>query len=198
MWQMFNTTRDQTRISSWDNPCAVSDLVDCSTPENTSFRYIQWSGKCVSCYGTNYLQPMIESPRCRQHKQDEYVAIRPLNRNEIIDVDDEIVEGADPGALSWLRSFLGNANGNDHSAGEEDKLGSEKRIWLGKQAKIGMSHGKAIEDVKGKCKQKEKGKGTDEGKCIMKQTPGEMICLVTVLSCCRRKWMSLPQTWRAN
>jgi hypothetical protein len=103
---------------------------------------------------------MIQPPRCRQYQPGDFLAVRPLNWDEIIDEDDDDENKADLGTPSGGKSSPGDGNDNDNGEGEEDTQGSEK--WTRK--------GKGIKERKGIGKGKVKGNG--KGKDIVKQTPG--------------------------
>jgi hypothetical protein len=110
---------------------------------------------------------MIEPPSCRHYKPGDFLAVRRRNLDEIIDVDDDEENCADPGAPSGGRSRPSDGNDNENSAGEEDMQGSEKGTGKGKGTNNGKAKGKgnATEEGKGK------GKGNIEGKGIVKHTP---------------------------
>jgi len=103
---------------------------------------------------------MIEPPSYRQYKPGDFLAVRPLNWDEIIEEDDDDATRADPRAPSSGRSWPGYGNDNDNGKGEEATQGSEK----------GTRKVKGRKDGKGKGN--EKGKGHSKGKGIVKQTPG--------------------------
>ena len=131
---------------------------------------VKCTGEHFSCYSSNDLRAKIEPPSCRQYKPGIFLAIRPLDWNEIIDEDDDDENWADPGAPGGGRSCPGDDNDNDNGEGEENTQGSVKGTGKGKGTKDGKGKGKATEDGKGKGKGK--GKGNDKGKGIVKQTPG--------------------------
>jgi len=160
MGQMFDKTRNQMNNWRWDNPGACRDEVDCSNPQTTSSRKVKCTGECLSSYGSDDLRAKIEPPSCRQYKPGDFLAVRPLNWDEIIDVDDDDENWVDPGAPSSGRSRPGDGNDNDDSEGEKDTQGGEK----------GTGKGNGTKDRKGKGKGK--GKANSKGKGIIKQTPG--------------------------
>jgi len=112
----------------------------------------------------------IEPPSCRQYKPGDFLAVRPLNRDEIFDEDDDDEDWADPGAPSGGRSRPGDGNDNDNSEGEDDMQGGEKGTRTGNGTQDGKGKQNATEDGKGKGKGK--GNGDGKGKGIVKQTPG--------------------------
>jgi len=162
MGQMFDKTRDQMNNWRWDNPHAFRDQVDRSNPLTTSSSKVKCTGERFSWYGSDDFTAKIEPPGCRQYKPGDFLAIRPLNWDEIIDDDDDDENWADPGAPSGGRSRPGDGNDNDNGDGEEDTQGGEN----------GTGKGKGTKDGKGNGKGKEKGKGNGKGKGIVKQTPG--------------------------
>jgi len=160
MGQMFDKTCDEINKWRWDNPCAFRDPVDRSNPQTTTSGKVKRTSKRVSWYGSDDLSAMIEPPSCRQYKPGDILAVRQLNRDEIIDEDDDDENWADPEAPSRGRSCPGHDNDNDDGEGEDDMEGGEK----------GTGEGKGTKDGKGKGKGK--GKGNGKGKGIFKQTPG--------------------------
>jgi hypothetical protein len=129
-------------------------------PETTSSGKVKHTGERFSWYGSDDLRAKIEPPSCRQYKPGDFLAVRSLNCDEIIDEDDDDENWADPRAPSGGRSRPGDGNDNDDGGGEEDTQGGEK----------GTAKGKGTKDVKRKGKGK--GKGNGNGKGIVKQTPG--------------------------
>jgi len=170
MGQMFDKTRDQMNNWRWDKCRAFEDQVDRSNPQTTSLGIVKHTGECFSWYVSNNLTAKIEPPSFRQYKQGDFLAISPLNCDEIIHKDDKDDNWADPGAPSSGRSHPGNGNDNDDSESEEDMQGSEKATGKGKGTKDGNGRGKATGD--GNRKGKGKGKGHSKGKGIVKHTPG--------------------------
>jgi len=159
MGQMFDKTRDQMNDWRWDNPHAFGDQVDCSNPQTTSLGMVIPTGERFSWYGRDDLRAKIEPPSCRQYKPGDFLAVRPLNWDEIIDEDDDDENWADPTMPSSGWSRPGDGNDNDNGKGEEDMQGGEN----------GTGKGKGTKDGKGKGKGKEKGNA--KGKGIVKQTP---------------------------
>jgi hypothetical protein len=162
MAQMFDITCDQMNNWRWDNPDAFGDQVDRSNPQTPSSGTVKRTGERFSWYGSDHLRSQIEPPSCRQYKPGDFLAVRPLNWDEIIDENDDDENWADPGAPRGGRSHPGDGNGHDNGEGEEDMQGGDK----------GTGTGKGTKDVKGKGKGKRKGKGKGKGKGIVKQTPG--------------------------
>jgi len=160
MGQMFDKTRDQMNNWRWDNPRAFGDQVDHSNPQATSSGNVKRTGERFSWNGSDDFRAKIELPSCRQYKPGDFLAVRPLNWDEIIDEDDDDDNWADPDSPSGGRSRPGDGNDNDDGESEEDTQGAEKRTEKGKGTK----------DRKGKGKGK--GKGNSKGKGIVKRTPG--------------------------
>jgi len=169
MGQMFDKTRDQMNNWRWDNPCAVRDQVDGSNPQTTSSGKVKRTGERVSWYRSDDLRAKIEPPSCQQYKPGDFLTVRPLNWDEIIDEDDDDENWADPGVPSGGRCRPGNDNDTDNGEGEEDTQGGEKGTGKEKGTKHGKAKGKATEDGKGNGKGKRKGNGKQKG--IVKQTP---------------------------
>jgi len=149
----------------WDNPCAIKDPVDRSNPQTTSSGKIKRNGECFSLYGSDDHRAKIQPPSCRQYKPGDFLAVGPLNRDEIIDVDDDDDNWADPGRPSGGRSRPDDGNDNDQGESEEDTQGGAKGNGKRKGTKDGKVKGKATENGKGK--EKGKGKGNGKGKGIV-------------------------------
>jgi len=161
MGQMFDKTRDQMNNWRWDNPRAFGDQVIRSNPQTTNSGKVKRTGERFSLYGSEDPRAKIEPPSCRQYKPGNFLAVGPLNWDDIMNEDDDDDEHwADPGAPSGGRSRPGNVNDNTHGEGEEDTQGGEKGTGKGKGTKDGKGKGKG------------KGKGNSKGKGIVKQTPG--------------------------
>jgi len=160
MGQMFDTTCNQINNWRWDNPRAFGDQVDRSNLQTTSLGKVKHTSEHFSWYGSDDVSARIEPPSCRQYKPGAFLAVRPLNWEEIIDEEDDDENWEDPGAPSGGWSRPGDENDNDDGEGEEDKTGGEK----------GTGEGKGTKDGQGKGKGKQKGNG--KGKGIVKQTPG--------------------------
>jgi len=182
----------------WENPHAFGNQVDRSNPQTSSSGNVKRTGEHFSWYSSDDLRATIEPPSFWQYKPGNFLAIRPLNWDEIIDNNDDGENQADRGAPSSRRSSPGDCNDNDNGKGEEDIPSVEKGTGKEKGTKDGKGKGTATEDRKGNGKAKGKGKGNHKGKGILKQTPGEMISLVPLLCSCRRKCMRQTWTQRAN
>jgi hypothetical protein len=128
------------------------------------------TGECFFWYFSDDPLAKIEPPSRWQYEPGDYLAVGPLNWNEIIDEDDDDQNWADPGAPSGGKSRPGNGNDNDTGEGEEDTQGGEQGTGKEKGTKDGKGKGNATEDRKGKGKGK--GKGNGKGKGIVKQTSG--------------------------
>jgi len=163
MGQMFDKTPDQMNNWRSDNPRAFGDPVDRCNPQTTSSGKVKRTGECFSWYGSDDLRAKIELPSCRQYKPGDFLAVRPLNWDEIIDDDDDDDNWADPGAPSGGRSHPGDGYDKDDGESEEDTQGGEKGTGKGKGTKDGKGKGKATKDRKGKGKGKGKGNGKGKG-----------------------------------
>jgi len=161
---MFDKTRDQLNMWWWDNHHAFGDQVDRSNQLTTNLGKVKSTGVCFSRYGSDDLGAKIEPPSCQQYKSGNFLAVWPLNCDEIIDEDDDDENLADAGAPSGGSSCPSHGNDTDDAEGEEDTEGGEK----------GTGKEKRTKDAKGKRKGrgKVKGKENSKGKCIVKQTPG--------------------------
>jgi len=126
MGQMFDKTRDQMNDWWWDNPCSFGDQFDGSNPQTTSSGRVKSTGEHFSWYGTDDPRAKIEPQSCWQYKAGVFLAVRPLNWDEIIHEDDDDENWADPGAPSGGRSHPGDDNDNDDGQGEEGRQGGGK------------------------------------------------------------------------
>jgi hypothetical protein len=154
--QMFDTTSDQMNNWRLDNPHAVGDQVDRSNPQTSSSGKVTCTSERFSWYGSDDLRAKIEPPSCRQYNPGDFLAVRPLIWDEIIDEDDEYENWVDPGAPSCGRSYVGDDNDYDEGEGEEDTQSDEKGTGKRKGTKDGKRKGKG------------KGKGNGNGKGIVK------------------------------
>jgi len=194
MAQMFDKTCDQGNNWRWDNPRAFGDQVDRSNQQKTSLVKVKRTGKCFSWYSCDDLRAKIEPPSCSQYKLGDFLAVRPLNWDEIIDEDDDDENWVDPGVLSVGMGHHRDGNDNDDSEGEEDTQGGEKGTWKGKGKKNGKGKGKWTATEEGK----RRGRETVKGKVLLNKPQEEMISLMPLLCSCRRKCIRQTQTWRAN
>jgi hypothetical protein len=137
MGQMFDKTRDQLHNWRWDNLRAFSDQVKRSNPPTTSSGTVKRTGECVSWYGSDDLRAKIEPPCCRQYNPGDFLALKPLNWEEITNEDDDDDTWVCPSAPNGGRSRPGDGNDNDDGASEEDTQGGEKRTGKGKGTKDG-------------------------------------------------------------
>jgi hypothetical protein len=128
MGQLFDKTRDKMNNWRWDNPRAVGDQVDLSNPQTASSGKVTCTAERFSFYASDVLRAKIEQPGCRQYKPSDFLAVRPLNWDEIINEDDDEENWADTGAQSSRRSCRGDGNNNDDGESEEDTEGGVKRI----------------------------------------------------------------------
>jgi hypothetical protein len=184
---MVDKTRDQMNNWRWDNTHAIGDEVDRSNPQTTSSGKVKCTGERFSWYGGDDLWAKIVPTSCRQYNPGDFLSVRPLNWDVIMDVDDDDDENwVDPGAPSDGRSRPGDGNDNDNGEGKEDTQGGEK----------GTGKGKGTKDGKGKVMGK--GKGNGKGKGVLNKPQGEMISLVPLLSSCRKKGNRQTRAQRAN
>jgi len=180
----------------WENPHAFGDWVDRSNPQTTSSGNVKRAGDRFAWYCSDDLRTQIEPWSCRRYKPGDFLSVRPLNSEEIIHMDDDDENWADPGAPSGGRSHPGDGNDNDDGECKEDMERSEQRTAKGKGTQDGTGQGKATENWKGKGKGK--GKGNGNGKGIVTLIPGgdhisHAIAVQLQGKCQRQTW-----TWRAN
>jgi hypothetical protein len=69
------------------------------------------TGERFSWYGSDDLRTKFETPCYRQYKKGDFMAVRPLNWDAIIDMDDDDEGWADSGAPSSGRSRPFDCNG---------------------------------------------------------------------------------------
>jgi len=141
MGQMFNKTRYQMNNWRWDNPHAFGDQFDRSNPQTTSLGQGKRTGERFPWYSSDDLRAKIEPPSCRHYKPGDFLAVRPLNWDDIIDEDDDDENWADPGAPSGGRSRPGDGNDDDDGDRDQDTQGGEQRTGKGKGIKDGKGNG---------------------------------------------------------
>jgi len=127
-----------------------------------------------SWYASDDLRSKIEPPSRQQYKPGDFLAIRPLNWDDIVNEDNDDVNWADSGAPGGGRNHPGGGNENDDSEGEEEMQGSEKGTALGKRTIKRKQKGKGKGKWKSKATEEAKGngKGNSTGKGNIEQTPG--------------------------
>jgi hypothetical protein len=84
----------------WDNPNAFGDQVDHTSLQTSSSGKVKCAGECFSWYGSDDLRAKIAPRSYWQYKPGDFLTIRPLNSDEIIDKDNEDDNWADHGAPS--------------------------------------------------------------------------------------------------
>jgi len=153
----------------WDNHHAFGDKVDRSNTQTTSSGKVKLTSERCSWYGSDDPRAKIKPPSCRQYTPVDYLAVGPLDWDEIIDEDDDDEDWADPGTPSGGRSCLGYDNDKDDGEGEDDTQGGEKRTGKWKGTDLGKGKGKATGDRQGKGKGN--GNGHRKGKGIVQTNP---------------------------
>jgi hypothetical protein len=121
---------------------------------------VKCTSERFSWYSSNDLRAKIEPPSCRQYKPGNFLAVRRLNWDEIINKDDGDEHWADPGVLSSGRSCAGDGNDNDNGEGEEDMRGGVKGTRKRQGTTDGNRNGRGKE------------KGNSKGNGIVKRSPG--------------------------
>jgi hypothetical protein len=89
MGQTFDKTPDEVNNWMWDNPPAFRDQVDLSNPQRSSLGKGKRTGECFTKYCSDDPRAKIEPPSCRQYNPGDFLAVRPLSRDEIIDEGDD-------------------------------------------------------------------------------------------------------------
>jgi hypothetical protein len=180
MGQIFDKTHDLMNNWRWDNPCSFGDQINYSNPQTTSVRKDIRTSERLSLYDCDDRSAKIELPTCRQYKPGDFLAIRPLHWDEIIEKNEDDENWVDRKIPSGGRSCPGDGNDNHDGDCEEDTQRGEKGTGKGKGTMEGKGKGKVTKDGKGKGKGngrataegKGKGKGNSKRKDIVKQTPG--------------------------
>jgi len=121
------------------------------------------TGKCFHWYGSDDLKANIELPICPKYNLGDFLAIRPLNWDEIINEVDDVGNWADAEVPSGESSHPGDGNDNDDGKGEEDTQGGQQRTGKRKEVNIGKGRWKATKEVKGKWKARRKDRGRGRG-----------------------------------
>jgi len=120
---MFDKICDQMNNWRWDHPRAVEDQVNRTNLQTTSSGKVKRTSERVSWYGRDDLKAMIDPPSCRQYEPGNFLTVRPLNWDEIIEEDDDDENWSDPEVPSGGRSRPEDGNVNDHGEGKEDMQG---------------------------------------------------------------------------
>jgi len=174
MGQMFHKTCHQMRNWRWDNPHAIGDEVDLSSPQATCSGKVKRTREHCHWYGSDDLRATIEPPRCLQYKPGNFLTIRPLNWHESIDENDDDENWEDPGVASCGRSCRGDGNVNDDGEGEEETQGGENVSETVKWTKDGMGNGNRKGMGKGRQWRKGRGRGREmvKGKVLWNKHQG--------------------------
>jgi len=101
---MFDKTRDRMNNWWWDNPYACADDIDRCNLQTTRLGMVKHTSERFSWYGRDDHSAKIEPPSCQPYMPRDFLAVRPLNRDEVIDEDDNAENRVDAGAPSGGRS----------------------------------------------------------------------------------------------
>jgi hypothetical protein len=126
MGEMFDTNHDQRSHWRWDYPHDFGDQVDCSNPQTASWGKVTATLERVSWYGGDHFGTKRDLPSSWQFKTGDFLAVRPLNWDEIINKADHDENWADPAVQRGGRSRPSNCNNNDEGKGEELTQSSDK------------------------------------------------------------------------
>jgi hypothetical protein len=85
MEQMIDKTLDPMNNWRWENPDAFGNQVDRSNTLTNIPGTVKHTGEPLSWSGRNDLRAKIEPPSCWQYKPGDFLAVRPLNLDKIID-----------------------------------------------------------------------------------------------------------------
>jgi len=107
----------------WGNPRSFRDQVGRYNPQLTSLGKVKPTGDPFSLYGSYNLRAKIEAPSCPQYKAGNFLGVTQLNRDEIIDEDDDDGNWLDVRALSGGKSRPSDGNDNDDGDSKEDTQG---------------------------------------------------------------------------
>ena len=177
---MFDKTSHQMNNWRRDKPQFFGDQVDHSTLPAPNWGMVTQTWVRYSWYCSDNPRAKIDMPRCSQYMPANFLAIRPLNCDEINTQDDDDENWADHGPPSGRRCRTGDCHDNDDGEGEEDThSGGGNGTAKGTGSQDGKGTGKATVDGKGNGKWKGKtmeagkgkGKGNTKGKCIVERTP---------------------------
>jgi hypothetical protein len=163
MGQMFDQTRAHRNNWRWDNPCAFRDQVNHTNPHTTSAGKVERTGEHLFWDGSDDLRVNSEPASCWEYKPGNFLTVRELTSDELIDEDDDDQNCADPGAPGGGRSRPRDDNGDDTGEEEKHLQGGEK--WTGK--------GKGIKDGKGNGKGKGNGNSNGHGIVRLYQADSE-------------------------
>jgi len=147
---MLDKACNQMNNWRWDSPRAFGGQVGHSNPQKTSSRMVKRAGERFPWYVSDDHRAQIEPPSCQQYKPGDFLAMRPLHWDEIIDEDDDDENSADPGVASSGMRRPGNGNDNDDGDHEVNTQGIEKGTTNYKGKKDGKGKRKATENVNGK------------------------------------------------
>jgi len=115
--QMFRKTYNQ--IINWrqDNPHSFGNEVKHRNPQTTSSGKFKPTCHRFAWYGSDDLRGKIGPPSCRQWKPSNYLGVRQLNCDKIIDKVDDEQNWVDPGVWSGGRRdpCIGNVNDDGDS-----------------------------------------------------------------------------------
>jgi hypothetical protein len=143
MGQMFDKTCDKMNNWRWDNPRALGDQVGRSNPQTTGSGKVKRTGEGFSWYGSDDLRGKIEPPSCGQYKPGDFLAVRPLIRDEIIEEDDDADNWTDPCAPMGGRNRPSDGNDNEDRKSYEDTQGGEQGTGKRMGTMDGKGKGKA-------------------------------------------------------
>jgi hypothetical protein len=100
-------------------PHAFGEQVDPTNSRTTSSGQVKLTAELFSWYGSYDHWAKIKPPYCWQYKPGDFLVVRPLNSNEIIDKEDDIDNWADPGAPSDWRIRPSDGNYYEDGQGED-------------------------------------------------------------------------------
>jgi hypothetical protein len=126
MGQMFDKTHNQMNNWRWDNPHSFRDQVDRSYLQTSTYSNVKPTGERFSWHGSDDLRAKCEAPISRQFNRGDFLAVGPLNLDEIIDQGDDDENWADSGEPSGGSSHPSDGNGYDDSECEKLTQGGDK------------------------------------------------------------------------
>jgi hypothetical protein len=124
---MSHTSHNHMNIWRWDNPRAFGDQGNCTISQSTSLGKVKCTGEHFSLYGTNDFRVNLVLPSRQPFKPGDFLTVRPLKWNEIINKDDDAENWADHRAPRSGRNRHGDGNQSDDGEGDEDMQGGQKR-----------------------------------------------------------------------
>jgi hypothetical protein len=143
---------------------------------------IEHTGERFSWYRSDDVRVKVQPPSCRQYKAGNFLAIRPLNWDVVMDEDDYGDNWADHGEPGSDGGVMGIAMTMTTMRVMRTRRAVRKGPGKGMEQRTARGHGWA----------------TVKGKILLNKPQGEMISLVPWLCSCRSKCQRHTSSRRAN